>query len=158
MAQKPFQIKGRSTVRPAGNKVYVRPKARKSTHIAKEQFPEKKPVQGQMPDSKEEWWCALALWRLKLDFVFQKQVMGGRTGRGGQVVDFWVYTAPKPTPIYIQGDYWHYAEGRAAESKLKIAKLKSYYGMSIAEPVEILTSTTPTPDAMYETVRRVLRV
>lgn len=155
--QDAFQIKGRSTVRAAGNKVYVRPKAKYSTHIAKEKFPEKKPVQGIMPDSKEEYWCALALYRLKLDFIFQKHVMGGRTGRGGQVVDFWVYTAPKPTPIYIQGDYWHYANGRSYISKLNIAKLKSYYGASIAEPVEILTSTTPTPDAMYQRVKREMR-
>jgi hypothetical protein len=153
-----FQIKGRSTVRTAGNKVYVRPKEPGSTHIAKEKFPEKKPVNGVMPDSKEEYWCALALWRLKLRFDFQKHVMGGRSGRGGQVVDFWVYTAPKPTPVYIQGDYWHYAGGRTYQSQLNIAKLKSYYGARIAEPVEILTSTTPTPDAMYQVVRRELRV
>lgn len=153
-----YQIKGRSTVRSAGNKIYVRPKPLKPSHVAKEQFPEKKPVQGQMPDSKEEYWCALALYRLKLDFVFQKKVMGGRSGRGGQVVDFWVYTVPKPTPVYIQGDYWHYANGRGYQSKLNIAKLKSYYGTSIMEPVEILTSTTPTPDAMYQVVRRELRV
>lgn len=152
-----FQIKGRSTVRSAGNKVYVRQKPLKPSHVSKEVFPEKKPVQGQMPDSKEEYWCALALYRLKLDFVFQKRVMGGRSGRGGQVVDFWVYTAPKPTPVYIQGDYWHYANGRGYISKLNIAKLKSYYGTSIMEPVEILTSTTPTPDAMYQVVRRELR-
>ena len=153
-----FQIKGRSTVRTAGNKIKLKGVPKKSTHIAKEKFPEKKPVQGIMPDSKEEYWCALALYRLNLRFDFQKHVMGGRAGRGGQVVDFWVYTAPLPTPIYIQGDYWHYAAGRSYQSQLNIAKLKSYYGASIAEPVEILTSTTPTPDAMYQVVRRELRV
>ena len=155
--EKAFQLKGRSTLRTAGNKVYVRPKPKGSSHIAKEKFPEKQPVKGQMPDSKEEYWCALALYRLKLRFDFQKHVMGGRAGRGGQVVDFWVYTAPLPTPIYIQGDYWHYANGKGYISKLNIAKLKSYYGSSIAEPVEILTSTTPTPDAMYQRVKRELR-
>lgn len=153
-----FQIKGRSTVRTAGNKIYVRPKPVTSSHIAKPKFPEKEPVQGIMPDSKEEYWCALALYRLQLRFQFQKHVMGGRSGRGGQVVDFWVYTAPLPTPIYIQGDYWHYAGGRAYQSQLNIAKLKSYYKGTIAEPVEILTSTTPTPDAMYQVVRRELRL
>lgn len=153
-----FQIKGRSTVRTAGNKIKLRMRPLSSSHIAKEKFPEKKPVQGIMPDSKEEYWCALALYRLQIRFQFQKHVMGGRSGRGGQVVDFWVYTAPLPTPIYIQGDYWHYANGRGYQSQLNIAMLKSYFGASIAEPVEILTSTTPTPDAMYQVVRRVLRV
>ena len=41
-------------------------------------FPEVKPVQGIMPDSKEEYWVALALYKLKIDFVFQYQFMGGR--------------------------------------------------------------------------------
>ena len=152
-----FQIKGRSTVRTAGNKIYVKFKGAGSTHIPKEKFPDKKPVQGVMPDSKEEYWCALALYKLDLRFDFQKHVMGGRTGRGGQVVDFWVYTVPLPTPVYIQGDYWHYANGRSYDSQLKIAKLKAYYGATIAEPVEILTSTTPTPDAMYRVVKKELR-
>lgn len=154
-----FQIKGRSTVRTAGNKVYVRPRrAGSGTHIPKEKFPEPKPVQGIMPDSKEEYWCALALYRLRLDFVFQKHVMGGRAGRGGQVVDFWVFTVPHPTPVYIQGDYWHYAKGRGYISQLNIAKLKSYYGASIMEPIEVLTSMTPTPDAMYQYLKRELHV
>lgn len=153
-----FQIKGRSTVRGAGNKVTVRPKPLSTSHIPKEKFPDPQPVQGQMPDSKEEWWCALALYKLQLKFDFQKHVMGGRSGRGGQVVDFWVYTVPRPTPIYIQGDYWHYANGKSYQSQLNIAKLKSYYGAAIAEPVEILTSTTPTPDAMYTRVKRELHV
>lgn len=153
-----FQIKGRSTLRPAGNKIYVRPRPMGSSHIPKPRFPDIKPVQGIMPDSKEEYWCALALWRLHTDFVFQKHVMGGRSGRGGQVVDFWVYTTPKPTPVYIQGDYWHYAKGRGYISILNIAKLKAYYGASIMEPVEILTSTTPTPDAMYMVVRKELHI
>ena len=153
-----FQIKGRSTVRGAGNKVEVKPRRFGIGHIPKEQFPEKRPVQGIMPDSKEEYWCALALYKLKIDFEFQKHVMGGRTGRGGQVVDFWVKTVPKPTPVYIQGDYWHYANGRGYQSQLNIAKLKSYYGTAIMEPVEILTSTTPTPDAMYMVVKRELHV
>lgn len=154
----PFQIKGRSTVRAAGNKVNIKLKPLRPSHISRPQFPEKKPVQGIMPDSKEEYWCALALYRLHVDFVFQKHVMGGRSGRGGQVIDFWVYTVPKPTPVYIQGDYWHYAQGRGYISQLNIAKLKSYYGQSIMEPVEILTSTTPTPEAMYAVVRRELRL
>lgn len=158
MANKPFQIKGRSTVRGAGNKIPIKLRKLKPSHIPKPQFPEPRPVQGIMPDSKEEYWCALALYRLHINFTFQKHVMGGRTGRGGQVVDFWVYTVPKPTPIYIQGDYWHYAKGRGYISQLNIAKLKSYYGQSIAEPVEILTSTTPDPEAMYREVRKACRV
>ena len=33
-------------------------------------------IQGRTPDSKEEWWIALALWRLKHSFIYQYQVFG----------------------------------------------------------------------------------
>lgn len=115
-------------------------------------------VQGIMPSSKEEWWVALALYKLKLDFVFQRSVMGGRELRGGQVIDFWVYTTPKPTIILVQGDYWHYIATRTYETILHIAELEAYYGGEINGVVEILTSEIPTPDVTLQIVRRKLKV
>jgi hypothetical protein len=32
---------------------------------------------------------------------------GGRRTRGGFVVDFLVFTKPRPTPVWINGSYWH---------------------------------------------------
>jgi hypothetical protein len=121
-------------------------------------FPEVKPIQNIMPDSKEEYWVALALYKLRLDFIFQRQVMGGRALRGGQVVDFWVYTVPKPSIILVQGDYWHYNAPNEYETLLKIAYLRSYYGGEINGVFELLTSEMPTPDMAYMLVRRKLRV
>lgn len=64
-------------------------------------------VQGMMPGSVQEWRVALALERLGIPFEFQKPISGGRRVRGGQVIDFWIYTAPYPTPCFVQGEYWH---------------------------------------------------
>lgn len=121
-------------------------------------FPEIKPVQNIMPDSKEEYWVALALYKLRLDFVFQRQVMGGRALRGGQVVDFWVFTVPKPSIILVQGDYWHYNAPNTYETLLKVAYLESYYSGEINGVFELLTSEMPTPDMAYMLVRRKLKV
>ncbi len=65
------------------------------------------PVQGQIPSSKEEYWVALALERLGIAFIYQYSISGGRSVRGGQVIDFLAYTVPLPTPIFVQGEYWH---------------------------------------------------
>ena len=121
-------------------------------------FPEVKPIQNIMPDSKEEYWVALALYKLKLDFVFQRSVLGGREVRGGHVVDFWVYTTPKPTIIMVEGDYWHYIAPRTYETILAIAELEAYYSGEINGVVEILTSEIPTPDIALQVVRRKLKV
>lgn len=121
-------------------------------------FPPIRTVQGILPDSKEEWWVALALYKLKLDFIYQRSVMGGRSLRGGQVVDFWVYTVPKPTILLVQGDYWHYIATRTYETILAIAELEVYYGGEINGVIEILTSEIPTPDIALQMVRRKLKV
>lgn len=64
-------------------------------------------VQGKTPNSTEEWRVALALNRLKMKFIYQYAINGGHRLRGGQVVDFMVLTAPVPTPVYVNGEYWH---------------------------------------------------
>ena len=120
-------------------------------------LPEVQRVQGIMPDSKEEYWVALALWKLKIDFVFQYQLFGGRKYKGGQVVDFWVYTMPLPTPILVQGWYFHYATAeRTAQTKLNIMYLESRLRGRAAKPVEILDIEIPTPDDAYIVVKRKL--
>lgn len=119
--------------------------------------PEIQRVQGIMPDSKEEFWVALALYKLKIDFVFQYQLFGGRKYRGGQVIDFWVYTMPLPTPIFVQGWYFHYATAeKAARSKLNLMYLEARLTGKAMKPVEILDIEIPTPDDAYMVVRRKL--
>jgi hypothetical protein len=66
-------------------------------------------IQGQVPDSKEEWWISKALDRLGLSYTYQYPVQGGRT-RGGYMIDFVVHTVPLATMIEPIGNHWHTGE------------------------------------------------
>ena len=148
-----FYIKSRSGM---GRKPVLRLPEKYST-VLTNSFPEVKRVQGIMPDSKEEYWVALALYKLKIDFIFQYQLFGGRKYKGGQVVDFWVLTQPLPTPIFVQGWYFHYSTAeRAAQSKLNLMYLESSLNGKAMKPIEILDIEIPTPDDAYMVVKRKL--
>lgn len=151
--KKRIYIKSRSGM---GRKPVLRLPEKYST-VLTNSFPEVKRVQGIMPDSKEEYWVALALYKLKIDFIFQYQLFGGRKYKGGQVVDFWVLTQPLPTPIFVQGWYFHYSTAeRAAQSKLNLMYLESSLNGKAMKPVEILDIEIPTPDDAYMVVKRKL--
>lgn len=151
--KKIFQIKSRSGL---GLKVKGQP-APMIQRPKHEPFPEVQPIQGMMPDSKEEYWVALALYRLHLDFEFQYQLFGGRKYKGGQVIDFWVFTNPLPTPIFVQGWYFHYATAeKAAVSKLNLMYLEARLRGKAMKPVEILDTEIPTPEDAYIVVKRKL--
>lgn len=129
----------------------------KMSNDFKTPLPEVQRVQGIMPDSKEEYWVALALYKLHIDFVFQYQLFGGRKYKGGQVVDFWVYTMPLPTPILVQGWYFHYATAeRTSQTKLNLMYLESRLNGKAMKPVEIIDTEIPTPDDAYVVVKRKL--
>jgi hypothetical protein len=76
-----------------------------------------------MPDvqnkraSDLEYNTAIALTSLGWDFVFQVPFFGGRNVSNGFVVDFIVGTVPLPTPLSIEGAYWHTNQQRE-EDKL----------------------------------------
>ena len=150
----PFHIKSRS-----GLGLKLNPKTAPLRRIPKkEPFPEVQRIQGIMPDSKEEYWVALALYRLHLDFEFQYQLFGGRKYKGGQVIDFWVFTVPLPTPIFVQGWYFHYATAqKEAQTRLNLMYLKSRLMGKANEPVEILDIEIPTPEDAYCVTKRKLK-
>ena len=146
-------IKSRSGM---GKKPVLRLPEKYST-VLTNNFPEVQRVQGIMPDSKEEYWVALALYKLKIDFVFQYQLFGGRKYKGGQVIDFWIYTQPLPTPLFVQGWYFHYSTAeRAAQSRLNLMYLESSLKGRAMKPVEVLDIEIPTPDDAYMVVKRKL--
>lgn len=139
-----------------GRKPVLRLPEKYSTVIRPEKTEIQK-VQGIMPDSKEEYWVALALYKLKIDFVFQYQLFGGRKYKGGQVIDFWIKTQPLPTPLFVQGWYFHYSTAeKAAQSKLNLMYLESALKGKAMKPVEILDIEIPTPDDAYMVVKRKL--
>lgn len=95
------------------------------------QFPEPPHiVLGQPAGSKEEWYTSQALERLGWQYAFQYQVMGGRSVRGGQVIDFLVYTPGKWTIVDVLGTYWHTGKH---EDRLSIQKVVAQKGWRLIE-------------------------
>jgi hypothetical protein len=73
---------------------------------------------------------ATALEQHNLEFIFQASYFGGRTIRGGQVLDFLVYS-PFEIGVQVYGDYWHTGQF-SAEDRLKIAVLEQFLGRKLA--------------------------
>ena len=72
----------------------------------------------------------------------------------GQVIDFFAYTVPLPTPIYVQGEYWHRNRGK---DEYKLARAKMYFKGNAADPVELWGMDLQTPEMAYQTVKRELK-
>jgi hypothetical protein len=104
--------------------IYKFPTRRRSAKPLLEKLPKPKAaeeepiglIQGQTPDSKEEWWIARALDRLKLSYTYQYPVNGGRA-RGGYMIDFVVHTVPLWTMVEPVGNHWHTGELGADDKK-----------------------------------------
>lgn len=110
-------------------------------------------IQGRPPGSKQELYVAWALNKLKLNYKYQFSVKGGRSRRGGQVIDFMVYTLPLWTPVYVQGMYWHRDAKRNAD-KLKMNEVKVILRGRIKEPLELWEEDLQSAEMALETVRR----
>lgn len=138
--------------KPKKNRAATIPKP----EIEQQSEPPIQPVQGIMPDSVEEWRFALALNQLGHTYIFQYKVLDFPL-RGSQKIDFWVTsTVPYPTPVYIQGAFWHLGN-RTAESTFKIAELKRIFKGRINEPVVIYDFEIPTMDDALRVARWRLR-
>ena len=109
-------------------------------------------VRGQAAGSVNEENTAAALDKLGLDYAYQYSWGGGRV-LGGQVIDFIVYTKPKPTPVYVQGAYWHGGKN-AMESKLKMWQVEAATRAYWFAPVELTEEETSTVDKAYEAIKR----
>ena len=96
----------------------AKPKLEKSNFV--EKVPEAEDVigmiQGQTPDSLQEWWVARGLNRLGLSYTYQYPIHGGRA-RGGYLIDFVVNTVPLVTMVEPIGNHWHTGELGADDRK-----------------------------------------
>lgn len=106
-------------------------------------------IDGKVPASKEEWRLAVAFTRYKLEYDYQVPFMGGRSVRGGMVVDF-IVSNPFPIPVEMMGEYWH-SGALGAGDRLRLAILMNIFDR---EPVEIWDYEVPTQDAADQVVRR----
>lgn len=80
-------------------------------------------VHGIQVDSREEYNVAKALDEMGLEYAYQKY-LGASEERGTFIIDFLVYTVPKPTPLLVHGEYWHTGK-YAAETALKEAMINA---------------------------------
>lgn len=106
-------------------------------------------IYGQTPDSKEEWWIAVALWKYGHTFEYQVRFFGGYALRGGQVLDFLVTSTPTPTPLIPMEEYWHPGLLNSEDS-FKMIQLQAELGGVI--PVIWFGKDMPTREAVDELV------
>jgi len=111
-------------------------------------------IQGITPDSKEEWYTAQGLWRLRHSFIYQYQV-GLRGLRGSQRIDFFVTsTVPNPTILQVFGKYWHSGE-LGSEDAFKLAQLSQEFGNQ-ANIVVLWAGSLSTTEMAYRALLREL--
>jgi len=64
-------------------------------------------IPGDWVGTAPEYYVYWALTKLKVNFEYQSDVIGGRAERGGAVLDF--YLPDYSLGINVQSVYWHYA-------------------------------------------------
>jgi len=99
-----------------------------------------------------EYIVAQALDLLGYEYWFQLSFAGGRQRAGGLVLDFLVDTFPMPTPIWVQGEYWHSGAQRS-EDILAMIELNYLMGGMLAEPVEIFEDEVPDVESALAILR-----
>lgn len=113
-------------------------------------------IRGIKAGSKEEWWCSLALDIIQQqtgwNWDYQVPVYGGRTVRGGNVIDFLVYTPGRWTMLDPKGRYWHTGI-HEDQSEMRIVARKKNWTL-----IEWFTDETPTKEAVLQFLRREMHV
>lgn len=103
--------------------------------------------------SSYEYNFAAALDSFGMGYLFQVDYMGGRKLLGGLVLDFLVFTRPLPTPVWINGEYWHQG-GRTNVDFLQQTALLQLFGGRIAPAKIYWGKDVGTYDDARRTVRR----
>jgi hypothetical protein len=110
------------------------------------------PIQGIMPDSKEEYWVAIALDTLGQRYYYQYKIKGGQGRIGGQAIDFMCLTPILMTPLKVNGLYWH-SGANAQDDKLKDYELMRVMRGKIFPPKTIWDFEVPSPEAALVVVK-----
>ncbi len=109
-------------------------------------------IEGRMPDSKEEWWTAQALWKYEIPFRYQWELFGGTSRRGGLLVDFVVWN-PKVTPLLVYGNYWHRNELTGGD-RVRLVAIAQYFNLSVDTIPIIWASKSTTKEDIFQFVRQ----
>ncbi len=113
-------------------------------------------VQGQRA-SKNEYNVAVALEKVTLDFIFQYEVYYGRRMGRGFIIDFLIFTQPLPTPLWVNGEYWHRGEQREIDFYQETLFNAISRG-TFMPAVTLWGMETDTPELALQAVRRVFNL
>jgi hypothetical protein len=111
-------------------------------------------VHGIKVDSIQEYYIARGLDKMNLEYAYQ-YYLGGAGIRGSQIIDFLVYTDPKPTPLQVQGEYWH-GGVRAADEALKEADINARMRGTWANVIMIYENECSTEEQAFKTLQEKL--
>lgn len=109
-------------------------------------------IQGQIPDSRNEWFVALALEKLKRDYIYQYSLGGGSRLRGGVIVDFIVYGAPATTALFVGAGGYYHSKSREESDILAHSLAAHYFGD--ANVKDIRADESDTFDSAFDAVRK----
>jgi len=109
-------------------------------------------VQGQMPDSKEEWWVSKALYRYQIPFQFQWEIFGGRDRVGGLIVDFVVWN-PRFLPLLVNGNYWHRGQLKGGD-RTKLVAIASYFNIGLDDILILWADDVQSEEDVFAWVRK----
>lgn len=113
-------------------------------------------VKGQRAGSKDEYWMSLALDKVEEQtgwgWAYQVPVYGGRRRRGGQVVDFLLYSPGRWTIVDVKGRYWHTGHRDDQRDIEDVARKKNW------NLIGWFTDETPTKESVYQKLRQELHI
>ncbi len=111
-------------------------------------------IQGQDPDSVEEWRVAQSLSRFRIPFDFKFEIFDSSV-RGGIVLDFLVKTRPLSTPLEVYGQYWHKGE-RSSKERIRDVIIEDYFRGNSLPLLIFFASDLQTQEMADAKVRREL--
>lgn len=110
-------------------------------------------VQGKRATSNE-YYVALALEELNIEYDFQLSFAGGKVAFG-LVLDFMASTNPLPTPIWVHGEHWHMGDRK--EKDLRQQQIvEELMGGMVNPAVVIWGQESNSREMALKTVRRYL--
>lgn len=94
-------------------------------------------IQGKKATSYE-FNVSVALDEKGLEYEFQVEFYQGKRVTGGFVIDFLVMTKPEPTPVFVNGEFWHRDKERdllqtVALKELGYTRVVSFWGVDCSD-------------------------
>lgn len=145
-------IKQKRLYKPASALTVARSPAGEQRSIRAEKLknPEDIPpfyIRGQLADSKDEYWVSLWLEKFEkrtgIGWDYQYEVNGGRTRKGGNVVDFLVFTPGRWTLLDPMGKPWHTGHREDRYQMQNVARQRNW------NLIAWLTDQTPTREMTF---------